>query len=249
MPEHPFSLDDKTIFVTGASSGIGRAIAIECSKLGAKLIITGRDEKRLDDTFSDLQGSGHIQFRADLSSVAEITALIKSLPLLDGFVCNAGVNKLLPIQFITEKELGETFQINSIAPILLTKNLVKRKKLKNPSSIVYISSIAGVFSASPANSMYSASKGAMNGFMKNAALDLAKKGIRCNSVNPGFIKTNLSDIKELKEDQLEKHLSKYPIKRFGTPEDVAYATIYLLSDASSWVTGAPFLIDGGYTIQ
>jgi NAD(P)-dependent dehydrogenase (short-subunit alcohol dehydrogenase family) len=249
MPEHPFSLDDKTIFVTGASSGIGRAIAIECSKLGAKLIITGRDEKRLDDTFSDLQGSGHIQFRADLSSVAEITALIKSLPLLDGFVCNAGVNKLLPIQFITEKELGETFQINSIAPILLTKNLVKRKKLKNPSSIVYISSIAGVFSASPANSMYSASKGAMNGFMKNAALDLAKKGIRCNSVNPGFIKTNLSDIKELKEDQLEKHLPKYPIKRFGTPEDVAYATIYLLSDASSWVTGAPFLIDGGYTIQ
>jgi len=249
MPEHPFSLDDKTILVTGASSGIGRAIAIECSKLGAKLIITGRDKKRLSDTFGTLQGNGHDEVTADLSSAAEITALIKSIPILDGFVCNAGVNKLLPIQFITEKDVGETLQINSVAPILITKDLVKRKKLKNPSSIVFISSIAGVFSASPANSIYSASKGALNGFMKNAALDLAKKGIRCNSVNPGFIKTDLSDIKELNEDQLQKHLTKYPLKRFGMPEDVAYAVIYLLSDASSWVTGAPFRIDGGYTIQ
>ena len=249
MPEHPFSLEGKKIFVTGASSGIGHAIAIECSKLGAKLIITGRDKKRLSDTFGTLQGNGNDEVTAGLSSAADITALIKSIPILDGFVCNAGVNKLLPIQFITEKDVGETLQINSVAPILITKDLVKRKKLKNPSSIVFISSIAGVFSASPANSIYSASKGALNGFMKNAALDLAKKGIRCNSVNPGFIKTDLSDIKELNEDQLQKHLTKYPLKRFGMPEDVAYAVIYLLSDASSWVTGAPFRIDGGYTIQ
>lgn len=249
MDDHPFSLSGKTIFVTGASAGIGRSVAAECSKIGAKLIITGRNEERLNETFNMLEGDGHQQLSADLSRSDEIGWLTEKLPDLDGFVSNAGMSKLLPVQFINERDLHAMFQINTVASILLTRSLVKQKKLRNPSSIVYTSSIAGVYSVSAASGMYSASKGALHGFMKNAALELAKKGIRCNSVNPGFVETDLTELKELTETQRKSHLGKYPLKRFGKPKDVAFAVIYLLSEASDWVTGTALRIDGGFTLH
>lgn len=249
MPEHPFSLSGKTIFITGASAGIGRSVAEECSKLGAKLIITGRNNQRLSETFELLAGEGHQKYIADLSRSDEIESLVEKLPKLDGAVSNAGISKLLPVQFIKEDTLKEVFQINSMASILLTRSLVKKKKLRNPSSIVYTSSIAGVDTVSPASSMYSASKGALHGFMKNAALELAKKGVRCNSVNPGFVVTDLTELKALTEELRQIHLEKYPLQRFGKPEDVAFAIIYLLSDASAWVTGTALRIDGGFTLR
>jgi len=246
---NPFSLAGKTIFVTGASSGIGKITAKLCSEQGARLIISGRNEERLNETFSLLTGVGHEIRQMDLSEAENITGLIESLPQIDGFVSNAGVAKLSSIRFIKEIDLRNILEVNSIAPILLTKQLMKSKKLKNPSSVVFTSSIAGMYSSTMGNSMYSASKAALNGFMKNAAVELAAKGIRCNTVNPGFVQTSMVDFALLKEEEIDDIRKSYPLKRLGTPEDVAHGIIYLLSDASSWVTGITLVIDGGFTAK
>jgi len=246
---NPFTLEDKTIFITGASSGIGKAIAIECSKLGAKVIITGRNEKRLNDTFNQLEGDGHDKVIADLSKLDEIPQLVKDLPVLDGCVNNAGIAKTILTSFISIDSLEEIIQINTIAPILLTQQLLKQKKIKKDSSIVFTSSISGNRIASLGNVLYSTSKGAINGFVKNAALDLAPKKIRVNSVTPGMIQTEIYSEGLISQEQLLEDAKKYPLKRYGKPEEVAYAIIYLLSDASAWVTGTNLLIDGGFTLQ
>lgn len=249
MNHNPFSLTNKNILITGASSGIGRATALECAKMGARVVITGRDQTRLNDTFLMLEGGGHDQFIADLGNPAEVDELVNYLPVLHGCVHGAGFTRLLLTQFINSDDLGHVFQVNTMAPIMLTQRLVKEKKLTKPSSIVFISSVAGVYNVSPGNAMYSASKGALNGFMKNAALDLAPKGIRCNSVNPGMVQTNIMHDGTISEAKLEDYKKRYPLNRFGQPEEVAYAIIYLLSDASAWVTGTALLIDGGLTLH
>ncbi|MBA4323048.1 MAG: 3-oxoacyl-ACP reductase [Odoribacter sp.] len=249
MSYNPFTLEGKTILVTGASSGIGRATSVECSKQGATLIITGRNEARLIETFKLLYGTGHYKHVADLTDQVSLEKLVETIPLLDGCVNNAGINKSLPVQFINLAELSETLNTNTISPIILTQLLVKKKKLKKGASLVFTSSIAGVFRSSMANSMYSASKGAINGFMKNAAFELAVKGIRVNSVNPGMVSTGIIGKGAITEEQYLEDMKKYPLQRYGTPEEVAYAIIYLLSDASSWVTGTSLLIDGGITLR
>jgi len=247
---NPFSLIGKTILITGASSGIGRGIAVECSKMGAKLVITGRNIQSLNDTYLSLEGDNHIQIVADLSNTNEIDSLVEQCPPLDGCVNNAGIPKLTIVKFIQEKDLNEIIKINTLAPILLTSALVKKKKLNKNSSIVFISSISGVNISEMGGSTYSASKGALNGFVKGAAIDLASQKIRVNSINPGIIKTNILDLagEIFSEEQLNEKLKLYPLKRIGQPEDVAYGTIYLLSDASSWVTGTNIVIDGGFTL-
>lgn len=247
---NPFSLEGKTILVTGASSGIGKSIAIECSKMGATLVITGRSPERLNDTFLSLEGSNHIQIIADLTNYDNITALVEQCPQLDGCVNNAGIAKLLLVQSIKKESVDEIFNANTVAPILLTSLLIKKKKLKPNSSIVFISSISGVYMSSVGYSLYSASKGAIHGFVKGAALDLAHKEIRVNTVNPGIVLTNSSGATGLyfEEEALERSKKKYPLGRFGNPEDIAHGVIYLLSDASAWVTGTALLIDGGLTL-
>ena len=246
MSYNPFSLEGKTILITGASSGIGRATAVECSKMGAQLFLTGRNEQRLIETMELLDGNNHSYIPADLTDDSDMQNLIASLPPLDGLVNNAGIQKYMPTQFITEEDLLRILKTNTIAPILLTRTLVKKKKMKNPSSVVFTSSIAGNFKCSPGNAMYSTSKGAISGFMRNSAIDLAAKGIRCNAVNPGMIVTPImTENSALTEEQWEENRKLYPLKRFGKPEDVAFAIIYLLSDASSWVTGSSLIIDGG----
>lgn len=246
MSYNPYSLEGKTILITGASSGIGRATAVECSKMGAQLFLTGRNEQRLIETMELLDGNNHSYIPADLTDDNEMQHLIASLPPLDGLVNNAGIQKYMPTQFITEDDLLRILKTNTIAPILLTRTLVKKKKMKNPSSIVFTSSIAGNFKCSPGIAMYSTSKGAISGFMRNSAIDLAAKGIRCNAVNPGMIVTPImTENSAMTEEQWEENRKLYPLKRFGKPEDVAFAIIYLLSDASSWVTGSSLIIDGG----
>jgi NAD(P)-dependent dehydrogenase (short-subunit alcohol dehydrogenase family) len=244
---NPFSLQNKKILITGASSGIGRATAIECSKMGAAVIITARNEERLQETFSRLEGHGHKKIIADLTITNDIDTLVESIDHLNGLVNNAGINKLLPPQFINENDLNMIFRTNTIAPILLIQKLLKKKKIQKGASIVFTSSIAGIYGATPANSMYSSSKGAINGFMMNIALDLINKGIRCNSVNPGHIKTNIMDHGMVTDEQLEEHKKKYPLGRFGKPEEIACGIVYLLSDASSFVNGISLVIDGGIT--
>lgn len=246
---NPFSLEGKTILVTGASSGIGKATAIECSKLGAKVIITGRNVNRLNETYMALAGDGHIRIIADLATIDGIDLLISQIPLLNGCVLNAGISKLALTQFIKEDDLKNVLQVNTISPVMLTQRLVKKKKLIKGSSLVFTSSIAGNYTVALGHAIYAISKGGINSFMKSAALDLASKGIRCNSVNPGMVQTKLIQSGTLTDDQLQADMNNYPLKRYGKPEEIAYAIIYLLSDASSWVTGHSLVIDGGITLK
>ena len=246
---NPFSLAGKTIFVTGASSGIGRSIAIECSKAGATLIISGRDEERLKETLHSLEGSVHRQIIADLQKQEDIPRLVEELPALDGVIHAAGIVKTLPFPFINREDFSAIIETNLMAPAMLSQLLVKSKKMNKDSSIVFISSISGTRCAIPGNSMYSASKGAINGLMKNMALDLAPKKIRVNSIAPGMIETGLMKDGRITTEQLEEDMKRYPLKRYGKPEEVAWAAIYLLSDASNWITGSSLLLDGGYTLM
>ena len=245
---NPFSLAGKTILVTGASSGIGRAIAIECSRMGAAVILTARNEKRLGETLSQMEGSDHSIVSADLNNKEERKLLVDKSPVLDGLVNCAGIVKTLPFQFTDDETMESVMNVNFTAPVLMSAGLVKEKKFSKKSSIVFISSISGCVCVGGGNSIYSASKGAINGVMKNMALDLAPKGIRVNSVNPGMVETHIYDSGTITPEQLEEDRKRYPLKRYGKPEEIAYSVIYLLSDASGWVTGTSIVIDGGYTL-
>ena len=246
---NPFSLAGKTILVTGASSGIGRSIAIESSNMGANVILTGRNIERLQETLALLKNGQHQYITSDISSEEEIIKLVNQIPELDGCVHSAGILGLTPIQAITEEKINEFERVNLHAPILLTKHLVKKKKLIKGSSVVFISSAAGVYRVSTANALYAVTKNGLDAFMRSAALELAGKQIRFNSVNPAMIDTaSLSNI-PISEEQQKANLEQYPLKRYGKPEEVAYATIYLLSDASAWTTGIEIKLDGGLTLS
>lgn len=246
---NPFSLEGKTILITGASSGIGRATAIECSKMGARVVITGRNAERLQATFDALDGAGHQQIVADLADEGQIDALVEQLPPLQGLVNNAGIQEIVLTQFVSREKLDKVFETNTIAPMLLTQKILKKKKLGRGGSIVLTCSISGTSVCAGGNVLYSASKGAINGFMKNAALDLSIKGIRVNEVCPGMIDTHIMDGTSIGSEELANEMRRYPMKRFGRPEEVAYGIIYLLSDASSFITGTGIVIDGGFTLQ
>lgn len=246
---NPFSLEGKTILVTGASSGIGRATAIACSQMGAVVVVTGRNESRLQETLDALEGSGHQMIVADIANDDQIDYLVDQIPAINGLVNNAGITETCPTQFIKRDKLNRVMEVNTIAPILLTQRILKKKKLGKGGSIVFTCSISGTCVCGGGNVLYSASKGAIHGFMKNAALDLAHKGIRVNDVCPGMIDTHILDAGTISEEQLEIEAQRYPMKRFGKPEEVAYGIIYLLSDASSFVTGSSIVIDGGFTLQ
>lgn len=241
---NPFSLSGKTVLITGASSGIGQATAIECSKMGAKCVITGRDVDRLQATYESLEGDGHLQIVGDITSQEDIDVICAQVPQLDGLVNNAGISNTKPIGFIKESDLECVFSINAFAPVLLTKSLLKKKKLNNSASIVFVSSAAS-FNPDVANSIYSATKAAISSFSKSCAKELCSKMIRSNSVHPGMVKTHMTSNLVMGEDDLAKDMARYPLKRYGNPEDVAWAIIYLLSDASAWVTGTQLVIDGG----
>ena len=246
---NPFSLNGKTILVTGASSGIGRATAIECSKMGATLVITGRNEKRLKETLSLLEGIGHTMILSDISDDIQLDELVEQCPSIDGLVNNAGITETIMTSFIKREKLMGVLETNTIAPILLTQRLLKKKKITRGGSIVFTGSISGTSVCVGGNVLYSTSKGAIHGFMKNAALDLSIKGIRVNEVCPGMIDTHILSDSSIDEEALKIEAQRYPMKRFGKPEEVAYGIIYLLSEAASFVTGSSIVIDGGFTLQ
>jgi len=244
---NPFTLEGKTILVTGASSGIGRCVAIECSKMGARMVITGRNKERLGETLGQLEGNGHISIVADMTQYEDIERIVNIVPDLDGLSNNAGITKVMMVKHVHAEDLNNIINTNTISPILLTQLLVRKNKLKKGSSIVFTSSLSGNYCVHYGESMYAASKGAISGFAKGAALDLSRSRIRVNSVCPGIVKTNIFN-GVLTEEELEAKQQFFPLKRFGEPTDVAYAIIYFLSDASCWVTGAELKIDGGYTL-
>ena len=215
--KNPFSLENKTILVTGASSGIGRAIAIECSNMGATLIISARDEARLNDTFAQLSGKerAHQCIIADLLNMEEMNGLLSKIVKIDGLVLCAG----------------------------------KGKKFNKMASVVILASLGGTRIFSGGNSIYGASKAALNSIMKFCAKEFASRKVRVNSICPGMVDTPMVHRGTISEEQLKEDMERYPLKRYGLPEDVAYSAVYLLSDASSWITGIDLIVDGGISIK
>ena len=242
---NPFSLQGKTILVTGASSGIGRSIVLECSKMGASLVLTARNETRLKETLTVLEGDGHQYICANLVNEEDIQSLVERLPVLDGIVHNAGIADRMPCKMVRADRMHQLMAANIEGPILLQKHLLKKKRIMQGGSVVFIASRAP-FAPAVGNSIYAASKGAMLGYAKCLGLELAPQRIRVNSICPAMVWTDMvaKDAQQT-DGNYEEFQKRYPLQRFGKPEDVAYLAVYLLSDASSWMTGSQLDITGG----
>lgn len=243
---NPFSLSGKTILITGASSGIGRGIAVACASMGAQLILTGRNMARLQETLANLEGQGHRYIAAELTDTKERTALVEQLPALHGVVHCAGVGSRVPCKMITQEDIDYVLKPNTEAPMLLQAELLAEKKLQKGASVVIIASAAANMPAA-GNAVYSASKAAMVAYAKCLALELAPRNIRVNCISPTMVWTELIT-ESLSEQQLKEAESNYPLKRFGTPEDIAYLAVYMLAETSSWMTGSNVEITGGSQI-
>lgn len=245
---NPFSLEGKNILVTGASSGIGRGICIDTSKMGATVQLTARNKERLTETLEQMTGDNHHYYVADLCNRDEIVSLVDDLPQLNGVVLCAGIIKTMPVKNINEVALEEIFNVNIMADIRMVSRMLKKKKLAKGASIVFISSVS-TFNVKVGNSLYSATKGAVNSFAKAMALEVSKQGMRVNCIQPGFVPSNILSKGAIEEDAFLKYYAERHPLGFGTPSDIANTCIYLLSDAAKWVTGSIFTIDGGYTLQ
>ena len=241
---NPFSLKGKTILVTGASSGIGRGIAITCSKMGATIVVAGRISSKLDETLSMMEKGNHMKMICDLTLSKQLQTSVAELPKLDGIVHCAGIGQRILCKQLGEKDIETVMSINFNAPVLLQKELLEQKKINKAASIVFIASIAS-WSPSIGNAVYSASKGAIISYANCLSLELAPRQIRVNCICPAMVWTDLILADGIDEDQLKEDEKKYPLKRYGTPEDIANLAVYMLSDASSWMTGSNVKISGG----
>ena len=241
---NPFSLEGKIVLVTGASSGIGRGIAVACSKMGAKVIINGRSQQRLTETLSQLEGEGHAVMVGDLTDNAVLTSVVEALPKLDGVVHCAGIGERTLCKNVQEADIDKMMSVNFKAPVMLQTEILKQKKINKAGSIVFVASIASD-SPSIGNGLYAASKGALIGYANCLQLELAPRLIRVNCISPAMVWTDLIFKGGVTEEELRIDEHKYPLKRYGTPEDIANLAVYLLSDASCWMTGSNVKITGG----
>lgn len=240
----PFSLEGKTILITGASSGIGKSISLLCSKMGANVYITARNEERLKLTWEEMKNKDNKSIIADLTNVNDIDVLVNQLPQLDGIVHCAGIGSRVLCKNIKNDDIAHVMKSNFEAPVLLQSALLNKKKMNKTSSIIFIASMGAQY-PSIGNALYSASKGAIISYSKCLAIELAPRHIRVNCISPAMVWTELVvkdgvDVEMLKEDELN-----YPLGRYGKPEDIANLAIYLLSDGSNWMTGENIEITGG----
>lgn len=241
---NPFSLEEKTILVTGASSGIGRSIAVTCSKMGAIVIINGRNKEKLQETLSMMEGKGHMIVATDLTDCTSLSVMVGKLTKLDGIVHCAGTGQRILCKDLQSEDINKVMDTNFMAPVMLQAEILRQKKINKGASIIFIASIAS-WSPSFGNSVYSASKGAIISYANCLALELAPRKIRVNCISPAMVWTDLILKDGIDEEQLKEDESKYPLKRYGKPEDIAYLAVYMLSDASSWMTGSNIKISGG----
>ncbi|WP_273161304.1 SDR family NAD(P)-dependent oxidoreductase [Bacteroides fluxus] len=248
---NPFSLRGKTILVTGASSGIGKATAVECARMGANLIVTARNEERLNATLAALDvesGQKHKAVIADLLVAEQMEKLIVESGKIDGLVLCSGKGLTLPFQFSSRDKFDDIFETNFYAPVELMRVLYKKKQINKEGSVVILASLGGTEVFSGGNCIYGASKAALNSVMKFCAKEFAPRKVRVNGICPGMVDTPLIHRGTVSEEQLQEDMKRYPLKRYGRPEDIAYNAVYLLSDASAWMTGHAMVLDGGMSI-
>lgn len=249
---NPFSLEGKTILVTGASSGIGRQCAIDCSKMGAKVIAVGRDQERLGRVVDEMGGSG-FSYSFDLNDLdgikGLISAIIDKFGKLDGFIHAAGVEVTNPVKLSKPEEFESLYRVNCLSAFEIVKNLCGIKTFNKGGSIVFISSISGVI-ARKGLCAYAASKGALMSSARVIALEMAPREVRVNTISPGTILTPMMQkaLDTMNEDDRRKRIDGFPLG-LGKTSDISNACIYLLSDASRWVTGQNLIVDGGYTVR
>lgn len=235
-----YGLEGKRILVTGASQGIGHAVALSCAEAGAQLVLTGRDPSRLQASLDMLAGEGHQAFPADLTDMTALRQLVADCGPIDGVVHSAGIRGLSPMKMVGDAFLREVMETNYIAPMVLTRQLLSRSAIRPGGSVLFLSSIAaltGTVGLGP----YAGSKAALIGTMRPLALELAKRGIRANALAPGIVETPLTTIDA---DWFDAIRQRYPLD-VGQTEDVAWACLFFLSDASKKVTGTVFSLDGG----
>lgn len=241
---NPYSLEGKTILITGAASGIGKATSIECSKVGAKVVAVDLNSEGLAAVMPQLEGDGHLSFEGNLCNEEFLISLGEQVPALDGVFLCAGVSDTTPVKFITEEKIARVMNVNLVAPIMMLKQLLVKKKINKGGSLVWMSSY-GAEKVEPGLGIYAASKSAVNGIMRAYAKELVSRRIRSNSIMPMMIRTELlSTLNNISDKDWEKQEAMYPLG-FGSPLDVAYAAIYLFSDASRWITGTQIKMDGG----
>ena len=251
MKNNPFTLEGKRVLVTGAGNGIGRAVAITASQLGATIELLDISETGMEKTKSllDHPEYDHRLNVVDLTNSDAVKTLVDGIEVLDGLVNNAGISNTRPLQMIREEDFDRVVSLNTKAPIMLTNLLYRKKKLKKGASIVFTSSLAGLYTFTPANGLYSLSKSALTSYAKSCAVEFAIRSIRSNCVNPSMVNTHLKDNLSFSEEEYRIDIEKYPLKRYAEPEEVANAVVFLLSDASSYITGHTLLVDGGRSLK
>lgn len=241
-----FTLEGKTILITGAASGIGRATAEACASAGARLFLVDMNEQGLEEAKEKLSNrSWHIIIPADLSNDVGIENMLSQVSLIDGAVFCAGIGITKTIPFYKREDFQRVLDINFFAPVITTKLLVKKKLLQRGSSLVFMVSIGGVYSINPGNGIYGASKSALHSFVKFAALELASKEIRCNGICPARVETPLIKQVPISEEEVIADKKRYAMKRYAQPNEIANGCVFLLSDASSYMTGQDLILDGG----
>ena len=247
MSADPFSLEGKRILVTGASSGLGRAIATTCAGRGAILILSGRDDARLSETLATLGGGGHLTVAGDLVDPAGRERLVAGCGTVDGVVHSAGISRLSPIRMATPHHLADVWKINYEAPTLLTQRLLAKNQVAANGSILFLSSIAAFIGVAGVG-VYSGTKAALIATMRCLAMEVVKRGIRVNCLAPALVETPLLAATETVVASMDDQRAAYPLG-FGKPEDVANAAVFYLSTASRWITGTTLVMDGGLTIS
>lgn len=251
----PFRLDNKLIIITGASSGIGRQCAISCSNMGARVILFGRNSDRLNETLTYMNlPSQHLAFSIDLVDYENVqdtvNQIIDEFGLLYGLINCAGISTTLPFNMNKTEKMDEFFHANVHSAINLTRLVTKQSNIsKEGASIIFISSVMGI-AGENGKSLYSMTKGAIIAGARSLAIELAPRNIRVNCISPGVVESPMSKgaIYAKNEESFNKIRGMHPLG-LGQPEDVANACIYLLSDASRWVTGTNLIVDGGYTAK
>lgn len=253
---NPFSLLEKTILITGASSGIGAQCAIDSSKMGAKVILVARNEERLSEVMSELDGTNHAYYIEDLQELTKLgrtksflTEIVREHGILHGFVHAAGIQKTLPVQLLSVDDYEEIFQVNALSAFEFIHHLSSKKILANGGHIVLISSITAIIGRGGV-SAYAASKGAMISAARCMALEFAKRQVCINCISPGTILTSLMQeyLDTLDNAERIERITGFPLG-LGETTDISSACIYFLSDASRWVTGQNLIVDGGYTVR
>lgn len=243
----PFSLKGKHILVTGASSGIGRQIALQCARMGAQVSITARSHERLQETLTQLGDKAQESIVADLSNDSDLDILTQAVSPLNGLVHAAGISQLVPFRMLHTKHLSDTLKSNTFAPVMLTQKLVMKRKLLPKASIVFIAAVAS-HTGPVASTAYAASKSALLGASRSIAEDLTKHGIRVNCIAPGYVQTPMLEALGTGGANLQERIQWAPLG-LGQPDDVAYATTFHLSDASRSINRSYFMVDGGISIH